>query len=521
MGDKTVQAVYPEYEHGLDELRTTFQIMDVDMRPTTRPIRHSFKANDNFEDGVFLAYYKGKATLGMFEEAVGEDVFREGVVRYLRQYHRGNAEANDLWASINAGAEIDLSRGLASFIDQAGIPLVTVRVLDNGAYEFSQHRLSTDPDVADEQLWMIPIDYSYLTPDGLQDGELLLDSRSEVVDLGTDVGWILPNADSRGYFRWNIPVDMLTNLGRDASQYLNVRERMGMLSNLWALLATDQLDGGDFLAALQGVANDTDSSVLLALLDQLNNVRQTFITPELRDEFADYVADTLRPTLDRIGPDPISGEDPATAELRPQVLLWLADYGHDEAARAVTARYTRQYLGGDIPASDPVSVAMRVEARRGDKALLDQYLEAFAAVDSPGDKQRLLSAIGSFRDPDVVAAVLDFALDDSLTAIETGTVLVRLAGWDDNRPMLLDWLIEHDTELRARLPDGMMSRIPDAMTDCSTELLPRLMEFYGAPERAVSGIESELEDSEAEVLECSALRARELDSVRRYFEEAA
>jgi len=79
----------------------------------------------------------------------------------------------------------------------------------------------------------------------------------------------------------------------------------------------------------------------------------------------------------------------------------------------------------------------------------------------------------------------------------------------------------NDAKLRERLPERSMARIPDALTRCSTEHLPTLLEFYGAPERAVSGIESELEDSEAEVLECVAFRQREIDSVRSYLNEGA
>jgi aminopeptidase N len=66
MADKTVAAVYPDTDHGSAELRTLFRIMDADASPATEPIRRTFRATDNFEDGVFLAYFKGKAVLGMF-----------------------------------------------------------------------------------------------------------------------------------------------------------------------------------------------------------------------------------------------------------------------------------------------------------------------------------------------------------------------------------------------------------------------------------------------------------------------
>jgi len=519
MGDKTVEAVYPVYGHSVDELRTIFRIMDIDLRPTTKPIRHNFKSTDNFSDGVFLSYYKGKAVLGMFEDAVGEDVFREGVIRYLKQFRRGNAEADDLWNAINAGAEIDLARGLASFIDQPGIPLVNVTSLENGSFEFSQNHLSSDLESVSDQVWMLPVNYSYLSGNELKRASVLLDGDSEIVELGNDVNWILPNTDARGYYRWSIPVEMLAALGDDAVEHLNVRERMELLSNLWASLATDQLDGADFLAAIRGVSADTDAPVISALLDQLNNVRDTFITAELRDAFAVFLNAVLTPTLDRIGTDPIPGENPAIESLRSQILLWLTDYGQNEAAQHVTSDYTQRYLAGDIPASDQVSVSMRAQARIGDLQLFDQYRKGFEAATSPNDRRRYSMAIGSFRDPEVVPAVLEYALEGPLKVIEFIEVIRRLSGYSGNHGLLLDWAMANDLALRERLPEGAMAAIPDALTRCSTEHLATLLDFYSAPERAVPGIESELRDSEAEVLECVAFRQREIDSVRRYLEE--
>jgi hypothetical protein len=293
------------------------------------------------------------------------------------------------------------------------------------------------------------------------------------------------------------------------------------LSNLWALLATDQLDGADFLAAIRGVAADTDAAVMSALLDQLGNINQTFIVPDLRDEFATFVQALLSPTLDRIGTEPVAGEDPATTTLRPQILLWLADYGRDEIARAVVAEQTRRYLAGEIAASDQVDVAMRAMARLGDARLFDQYRDGFAAATSPNDRLRYIQALGSFRDPDVVADVLDYAMSGPLQTIELTEVLRRLTAWDDNRAILLRWLMENDAQLRERLPESTMARIPDSLTRCSTEHLQTIIDFYGATERSVAGIESELEDSEAEVLECAAFRARELESVRQYLSDGA
>ena len=521
MGDKTIETVYPEYAYDLSALPTLFQVMDGDMRSTTRPIQHRFKSTDNFSDGIYLAYYKGKAVLGMFEAAVGPDVFRDGVVGYIRKFSRKNATADDLWESINSGADFDLAAGLKSFIGQAGMPLITVSSLGEGRYEFSQSQLVSDAEPDADQIWTIPLKYRYKASDGLKSGTLVLDKKSAVVELGADVAWVLPNADQSGYYRWLVPVDMLPKLGADATDHLNVRERMGLVSNLWSLLSTEEISGADFLAALSGLSSDTDPSVISAMLGQLNNVRQTFITPELRPQFATYVQAALVPSLDRIGAQPIPDESVEQASMRPQLLIWLADYGRYEEAQAFSAELTRAYLAGDIPASELVDIALRIEARRGGMELYEQIRERLESADSPGDRVRLVDAIGSFRDPEVVLKVLDYMLSGNLRANDLANVGRRLAGHPDNNTLLLEWLMSHDLEMRELVPAESMARIPDMLGVCSPENLPTIIEFYGAPERSSPGIEEELKDVEAEVMECWNLRQREIGSVATYLDSLA
>jgi len=517
MGDKTAEAVYPDFSAELPELRTMFRVMDLDLRSTTKPIRHDFKSTANFRDGIFLSYYKGKAVIGMFERAVGPEIFRDGVVRYLRKYSRGNAQAKDLWAEINAGAEFDLAGGLAGFINQPGIPLVTVTNAGDGRFEFSQNRIQAGVGAAktDEE-WVIPLSYKYLSGDGVKTADLVIDGPSEIVALDATVVWILPNADQRGYYRWSIPDDMLATLGDDAASHLNVRERMGLLTNLWALLSSDKLDGDDYLAAMRGIASDTDPDVINALLDQLGTVLDTFITPQLRAPFAAFLREILTPTLDRIGTEAIAGEPESESSLRPRVLLWLADYGRDDQARAVVSTLTRQYLAGEIPQSNMVNVAIRTEARWGGPELFEVYRERFEAANSPGERRSFVRAIGSFRDPVAVEQVLDYILNGALGPNDVRTVLGRLLAWPDNNEMLLAWAMQHDTELRDIVSEGAMVNLPGQLMLCSTENLEMIREFYSAPERFVAGIEDELNEEVAEKIECANFRQREIDSVRAY-----
>jgi alanyl aminopeptidase len=516
MGEKTAEAVYPDFSAELPELRTLFRIMNSDGEASTKAIRHDFSATDNFMDGIFLSYYKGTAVLSMFEESVGSEIFRDGIIRYLRKYSRQNAQATDLWAEINAGAEFDLAGGMASFIDQPGMPLVTVTDLGGGRFEFAQSRIVTGGAEID-QAWIIPLSYRYAGGDSVKTAQLVIDEASEIVDIAGDIDWILPNVDQRGYFRWSIPDEMLERLGDDAPSHLNVRERMGLLTNLWALLAADKLDGDEYLAAMQSLSNDIDADVLRALVSELSDLQETFITPDLQPQFAVFLRDMFGPIMDRIGWSPVPGDSNAMEDLRPQVLLWLSAYGQDETARAVVTSTVDQFLAGEIPMSEAVDVALRSLSRWSDTDLLSIYRERVAESKSPAERRSYVRAIGSFRQPGVVNEVLDYVLTgDELRAGEIANVLARLLGEQENNALLLDWAMQHDADLRELLSDGQMVGMPGRLMLCSTETLDVIAEFYGAPERFVSGIEGELEDEVAEKTACAAFRQREQASVSEF-----
>ncbi|MCH5378048.1 MAG: ERAP1-like C-terminal domain-containing protein, partial [Planctomycetes bacterium] len=456
MGDKAAEAVYPDFVNNLSELRTQFFVMDGDEETSTKPIRHEFKATDNFQDGIFLSYYKGKAVLSMFEEAVQPEIFRDGVIRYLRKYRRSNARAADLWAEINAGAEFDLAGGMASFIDQPGVPLVTVADLGGGRYQFSQSRIVAGGEKI-EQEWIIPLGYRYLVDDAVRTGSLVIDEPSEIVDLDAEVEWILPNSDQLGYLRWSIPEPMLAELGEDAATHLNVRERMGLISNLWSLFRADQLDGDTYLMAVQRVANDNDADVLRALTNQLVSFREVFITPDLQPQFAEFTDRLLSPVLQQIGSSPLPDESNAVENLRPQVLAQLALFAEDEEAREVVTDTVKQYLAGDQPMSETVDVALRTLPRWSDAELYDTYRERIAAAESPAVRRSFVRGLGAFRDEDVVADILEYVLEgDVLRAGEISVVLSGLFAADELNPVLVDWAKEKDAELRALLPEGRM-----------------------------------------------------------------
>jgi ERAP1-like protein len=61
-----------------------------------------------------------------------------------------------------------------------------------------------------------------------------------------------------------------------------------------------------------------------------------------------------------------------------------------------------------------IDVVLYLTALQGDRALFDEFLQRFESAKTPGDRQRFLAVLGSFRDPDLVERALRYSLTGPL-----------------------------------------------------------------------------------------------------------
>ena len=78
----------------------------------------------------------------MVENWIGREAFRKGVLDYLAAHEWGNAVAADLWNALSKAAGQDVAGVLATFLDQPGVPLVTVDSIEGNRVRLSQRRFA-------------------------------------------------------------------------------------------------------------------------------------------------------------------------------------------------------------------------------------------------------------------------------------------------------------------------------------------------------------------------------------------
>ena len=100
--------------------------MEGDAFSTTHPIQQKIateaEANSAFDD---ITYKKGQSFLRMLESFLGEEVFRDGIRKYIAKHKYSNTTTADLWNSLGEASGKPVGDISAGWTEQPGFPVVT------------------------------------------------------------------------------------------------------------------------------------------------------------------------------------------------------------------------------------------------------------------------------------------------------------------------------------------------------------------------------------------------------------
>src|SRR5256885_3712155 len=101
--------------------------MEGDARSTTHPIQQPIQseaeANSAFDD---ITYRKGMSFIRMLESFLGEDVFRDGIRKYIAAHKLSNTTTADLWNALAEASGKPVAEIAAAWTEQPGFPVVKV-----------------------------------------------------------------------------------------------------------------------------------------------------------------------------------------------------------------------------------------------------------------------------------------------------------------------------------------------------------------------------------------------------------
>jgi aminopeptidase N len=523
MATKPLKADRPEWRMDLAEVQQNLEAMNVDALASTRAVHAKADTpaaiNEMFDA---LAYQKGAAVLRMVESFVGEEPFRRGINAYLEKFKYGNASGADFWTTIAESTGQPVDKVMASFVDNPGVPVVTIKANCEGTatkIDASQSRYHLPGQPAPSAAWQIPVCVRPATTPAGRATCPVLTAPSQPLSYPTCVPAMVVNAGGAGYYRTAYAPDALKRL-LTSVQGVAAPERIMLASDAWALVRSGTYDVGVPLDVAQALAADPTSSVIQTVGDALGAIDE-IASEETKPQYRAWVAQTFKPALERVGWTPTAGENDDRKELRSALIRLVAGIGHDPASRARARTLVARYL--EHPATLDATIADRligIAAEDGDAALFDRIHAKWQAASAPEERDRLLLTLARFKDPALARRAFDLALSDKVrvqdTAIFLGTALGGPAGRTTVWPLVRDrW---DDVKKHLDAFGGPAYVVGGLRGYCDDAVASEIEQFFKA--HPMEGAERTLQQSLERIRSCAALERAQQDKLSSWLAAA-
>src|SRR5467141_3928127 len=412
------------------------QAMEGDARSTTHPVQQPIateaEANSAFDD---ITYKKGQSFIRMLESFLGEDVFRDGIRRYIAAHKYSNSTTVDLWNALAAASGKPVGEIAASWTEQPGFPVVKVKRGENGNISLSQERFTVNFKNAPPLQWRIPLTYSVAgqAPTSL----LMTNKTAELKNIPADRALKL-NVNGTGNYRveydrssWSLLLGSLANL--------SVEDRVNLLSDAWALVQANRAALSLYLGLVEKLPASTELAEREQLINVLDFLNRLFVGSPEREKFQRYARFLLRPTFETLGWQPKASEAPAAGNLRASLITALGDLNDPEIIAGCRERFEKYLTDPASLAPDLRSPVFAVVGRYGDEKTWNQLHELGLKTTSVEEKQNYYNALGGATDAGLVKKTLPISLTDELPTSRAIFLVLMVARESDHADIAWDF----------------------------------------------------------------------------------
>jgi len=432
MATKVTDHFHPEWQPLLSRVEGREHAMGLDAYKTTHPILQTIRtvedANQAFDA---ITYQKGEAVISMLEAYAGEDVWRDGLRRYMAAHKYGNSRTDDLWNAVEAAGAKGLTAIAHDFTGQPGIPLIRMTSYEcdggTGVVGVAQGEFSRDRRASidsEGRRWQVPM---LVRSVGGKDQRVVVEGGKATIRVPGTCGATILNGGQLGYFRTLYTPEALDALRVDYKAIAPI-DQLGLLSDNFSLAVAGYQPMGAALGLLAAVPTDANPYVLTEAADRYEQLYAIFDGDTASQQaIAARGAAALRPTLARLGFDPKDGEPALDAVLRADVIRALGTMG--DAAVLAEARRRFGLLDSNPKALDGSSKGLWLDivATNASAADWDKLHKLAAASKSTVERSMLYTLLGAAKDDALAQQALDLSLTDEPGETTSAAIIGRVA----------------------------------------------------------------------------------------------
>ncbi|HJY54380.1 MAG TPA: M1 family aminopeptidase, partial [Candidatus Udaeobacter sp.] len=440
--------------------------MEGDARSTTHPIQQHVateaEANSAFDD---ITYKKGQSFLRMLESFLGEDVFRDGIRRYIAAHGYSNTTTADLWDALSEASKKPIGKIAAGWTQQPGFPIVNVKREVDRKVQLTQERFTVNFKNAPPLLWQIPLTYSLV---GEAPATLLMTDRTAALENIPADRALKLNVNGAGNYRveydeplWELLVKAVPKLG--------IEDRVNLLSDTWALAQAGRAPVSLYFRLVEELPASTDLAEREQTINVLDFMNGLLVGSPEREKFQGYARSLLRPTFETLGWEPKAGEAPTAGSLRASLISTLGDLNDPEIIAGCRERFEKYLAHSASLPPDLRAPVLAVAGRYADEKTWNKLHELGLKTTSIEEKQNYYNALTCATDPNLLKKALTIALTDELPTSRAIFLVSRVArdsghpeiAWDFAKTNMKALLAKVDAAGANRYAPGLFTFFTD------------------------------------------------------------
>jgi len=404
MAYKVVDWAYPQWKIWQDFVKnSTGGAMARDALNSTHPIEAKVRSPEEIEE-LFdeISYGKGASILRMIEAYIGPDKFQKGVSNYLKQFRYSNASGSDLWNHLQQASGMDVSHLMEGWIGKVGYPVVKAS-LSSGKLLLEQERFLLSGE-REKQTWPIPVT---ITVDN-KTQQLMLDKEKTEVSVSNPKSLKL-NVDRTGFYRIDYRGPELQALVWASK--LSGLDRYGLANDAWAFLNAGRMSWREYQSLLERFFDEEEYLPAFEVSERITNL--FLIAPKkVGDLSRKYHKSQL---------NILSGKRDENSSLLKGTLAARLAILDDVYAREAGAKFKE--LVAVAPDMKRSVIIGHARSSNDYDGLIDRYKKST----TDEDRLRYLEGLASFKRPDLVRKVQEFAMAGNVKRQDIGRGLLQFA----------------------------------------------------------------------------------------------
>jgi len=373
-------------------------------------------------DEIFdaISYQKGSSVIRMLAEYLGERHFRAGLRHYLKKHSYQNAQTNDLWKAFEHVSKKPVRKIMNAWTSNAGHPVVTVfdegkklRLTQSRFYSSEHSRKGSK----NKSIWPIPLGVTALGSN--KNTYYIFDKKSVVIPKPKSKKGIKLNPGETGFYHVDYPEHYIANFkAAIKANALSPRDRLGIVSNLFALAENGQFSTAEVFNLIDGMKKESDYTVWLELMSSIREFEYLTHGEAYEKKFRRFAQKLFSVIVGKLGWQKKPNEQYTHSMLRGSVLFQYGHFGHKPTVHRAL-KYFREFIAGKRTiAPDFRGFIYQTVAENGGKQEYEAMLKKYKSEQLNEERNRLARALAAFQQKSLINKTLAFSLSNHVLTQE-------------------------------------------------------------------------------------------------------